>query len=88
MLFKHANFAKNGNDVLTLLLDHPPTLIQHGGIEVMTADARAAHDMLAAAGADVTLQSWPGQGHVFQMFGGSASREALDELSAFIGPRT
>lgn len=66
----------------------PPTLIQHGGIEVMTADARAAHDMLAAAGADVTLQSWPGQGHVFQMFGGRAAREALDELTAFIGPRT
>ena len=62
----------------------PRTLIQHGGIEVMTADARAAHDMLSAAGAQVRLQSWTDQGHVFQMFGGPAAREALDDLATFI----
>ncbi len=65
----------------------PPVLIQHGAIEVMTADARAAHEMLSAAGSDARITSWDGQGHVFQMFGSRAAREALDELTAFIGPR-
>ena len=64
----------------------PPVLIQHGAIEVMTADARAAHEMPSAAGSDARITSWDGQGHVFQMFGSRAVREALDELTAF-GPR-
>ncbi|WP_343287346.1 alpha/beta hydrolase [Gordonia sp. SID5947] len=46
----------------------PPTLIQVGGLEVMGDDARAMHRALRSAGAEVTLQEWPDQGHVFQMF--------------------
>lgn len=46
----------------------PDTLIQYGGREVMGADARAVHDSLLAAGGQSTIQAWPRQGHVFQMF--------------------
>ncbi|WP_298442296.1 alpha/beta hydrolase, partial [Gordonia sp. (in: high G+C Gram-positive bacteria)] len=53
---------------LTPDMDLPPTLIQFGGREVMADDARTIHANLRAAGGDSTLQEWPGQGHVFQMF--------------------
>ncbi|WAC57747.1 alpha/beta hydrolase [Gordonia sp. SL306] len=46
----------------------PPTLIQVGALEVMGDDARAMYREFRAAGADVRLQEWPDQGHVFQMF--------------------
>jgi len=45
----------------------PPTLIQAGELEMMSADAREMARQLRAAGGDVTLQIWPDQGHVFQM---------------------
>jgi acetyl esterase/lipase len=44
----------------------PPTLIQAGGAEFLAADAHHLHQMLGAAGTDVTLEVWPGQMHVFQ----------------------
>ncbi|MGW0037890.1 alpha/beta hydrolase [Gordonia sp. NPDC003376] len=48
--------------------DLPRTLIQYGGLEVMGLDAITYHRALLDAGADATLQRWPDQGHVFQMF--------------------
>ncbi|UVF80225.1 alpha/beta hydrolase [Gordonia mangrovi] len=64
----------------------PPTLIQVGGLEVMGDDARAVARAMRSAGADVRLQEWPGQGHVFQMFPRLApeSRVALRQASAFL----
>ncbi|GAC69277.1 alpha/beta hydrolase [Gordonia soli] len=53
---------------LTADMDLPPTLLQYGGLEVMGADARALHQVLSDAGAQVEIQRWPDQGHVFQMF--------------------
>lgn len=44
----------------------PPTLIQAGGAEFLAADAHHLHDMLKTAGAEVQLEVWPGQMHVFQ----------------------
>lgn len=64
----------------------PPTLIQVGGLEVMGDDARAIARVMRAAGADVRLQEWPRQGHVFQMFPRLApeSRMALREAGDFL----
>ncbi|NUS94504.1 MAG: alpha/beta hydrolase [Nocardia sp.] len=44
----------------------PPILVQAGGAEMLSADARHLHDMVEAAGGDCTLEIWPGQVHVFQ----------------------
>ncbi|MGV9793828.1 alpha/beta hydrolase [Gordonia sp. NPDC003422] len=71
---------------LTPDMDLPNTLIQFGGLEVMGADARAAHRALVRAGATSVLQEWPDQGHVFQMFSRLApeSRHALASAVQFI----
>ncbi|MEV0250948.1 alpha/beta hydrolase [Nocardia sp. NPDC050712] len=44
----------------------PPILVQAGGAEMLTADARALHAMVRAAGGSCELEIWPGQVHVFQ----------------------
>ncbi|WP_058855762.1 alpha/beta hydrolase [Nocardia jinanensis] len=44
----------------------PPILVQAGGAEMLSADARHLHGMVRAAGGDCTLEIWPGQVHVFQ----------------------
>ena len=64
----------------------PDTLIQYGAREVMAGDARAIHANLLAAGGTSTLQEWPGQGHVFQMFPyfTPESRRAVREAKDFI----
>lgn len=54
--------------VLTDDMAVPDTLIQYGEREVMAGDARAIHANILAAGGSSTLQQWPGQSHVFQMF--------------------
>jgi acetyl esterase/lipase len=54
----------------------PPTLIQAGEMEMMSADAREMARQLQAAGGPVTLQIWPDQGHVFQLM--SATSRAAD----------
>lgn len=63
----------------------PPTLIQYGGREVMADDARAIHANILAAGGTSTLQEWPNQGHVFQMFPYFTpdSRKALRDAKDF-----
>ncbi|MFX0579626.1 alpha/beta hydrolase [Nocardia nepalensis] len=44
----------------------PPMLIQVGGAEMLSADARHLHEMVRGAGGDCELEIWPGQVHVFQ----------------------
>ena len=67
-------------------MDLPDTLIQVGAREVMAGDARAIHQNLLDAGGTSTLQEWPGQGHVFQMFPyfTAASREAVRDAKDFL----
>lgn len=44
----------------------PPFLIQTGGAEMLSADARHLHSELRAHGGDSRLEVWPGMMHVFQ----------------------
>jgi acetyl esterase/lipase len=44
----------------------PPTLIQAGGAEILSADARLLHGRLVESGTQSELEIWPGQMHVFQ----------------------
>ncbi|MEU0504098.1 alpha/beta hydrolase [Nocardia sp. NPDC005998] len=44
----------------------PPMLIQAGGAEMLSADARHLHEMVRAVGGACELEIWPGQVHVFQ----------------------
>lgn len=44
----------------------PPILVQAGGGEMLSADARYLHDIVRAAGGECDLEIWPGQMHVFQ----------------------
>jgi epsilon-lactone hydrolase len=55
----------------------PPTLIQAGGAEMLSADARQLDADIRAAGGSAELQVWPDQVHVFQ---------ALPRLSAEAAP--
>jgi len=49
--------------------DLPPTLIIAGGREMMRGDALLWERAQTAAGGQCELQIWPGQGHVFPLFG-------------------
>ncbi|MCF8608887.1 alpha/beta hydrolase [Gordonia sp. HY285] len=71
---------------LTPDMDLPDTLIQYGAREVMADDARTIHRNILAAGGTSTLQAWPDQGHVFQMFPyfTPESRKAVREAKDFI----
>ncbi|MFF0490225.1 alpha/beta hydrolase [Nocardia sp. NPDC004068] len=44
----------------------PPMLVQAAAEEMLSADARAWHDMIVAAGGRCELELWPGRIHVFQ----------------------
>ncbi|MFT4088451.1 MAG: alpha/beta hydrolase [Gordonia sp. (in: high G+C Gram-positive bacteria)] len=71
---------------LTPDMDLPVTLIQHGGHEIMADDARTVHRNILAAGGTSTLQEWPDQGHVFQIFPymSADARTALTEAKNFL----
>ncbi|MEV0294045.1 alpha/beta hydrolase [Nocardia sp. NPDC050710] len=47
-------------------IELPPMLVQAGGAEMLSADARHLHAMVRAAGGSCELEIWPGQVHVFQ----------------------
>jgi acetyl esterase/lipase len=47
----------------------PPALIQVGGTECLQSDSERMYASLRAAGVDARLQVWPGQVHVFPLFG-------------------
>ncbi|HET7735647.1 MAG TPA: alpha/beta hydrolase [Nocardioidaceae bacterium] len=75
------------NDDLSVM---PPTLIQVSASEPLVADAESYVDALRLVGGDVTLQTWKGKPHVFQI-GWKVSRaasEALDEIASFALART
>lgn len=44
----------------------PPILVQAGGSEMLSADARYLQTMVREAGGSCELEIWPGQMHVFQ----------------------
>ena len=44
----------------------PPILVQAGGAEMLSADARELQRIVRAAGGHCELEIWPGQMHVFQ----------------------
>ncbi|GAA3242104.1 alpha/beta hydrolase [Actinocorallia longicatena] len=64
----------------------PPILIQVGGAEVLRPESEALAALLTGTGAEVTLQVWPGQMHVFQILNRLLpdADEAMKETSAFI----
>ncbi|HSV38862.1 MAG TPA: alpha/beta hydrolase [Nocardioidaceae bacterium] len=70
------------NDDLSVM---PPTLIQVSASEPLMADAEAYVEAMRAAGGDVSLHSWKGKPHVFQIAFrvSKTASEALDELAAF-----
>ncbi|MEM1077789.1 MAG: alpha/beta hydrolase fold domain-containing protein [Pseudomonadota bacterium] len=64
----------------------PPTVIQFAEGEALAQDALAAAEALRTAGADVTLEAYPGMPHVWQIHAGrsrSADR-AVAHLAAFL----
>lgn len=64
----------------------PPTLIQVGEYEMLSADARYLDAELRRAGATSTLEIWPGMVHVFQALPRLApeAASALRRAAAFI----
>lgn len=64
----------------------PPTLIQAGGAEMLSADAIALADDLRAAGGHCELQIWPDQVHVFQALPrlSPEAAPAMREIAAFV----
>ena len=67
-------------------LDFPPVLVQAGGAEMLAADAVECARRLSGAGAEVRLDVWPGQMHVFQAFAGvlPEARRALEDGARFV----
>ncbi|MCX5658375.1 MAG: alpha/beta hydrolase fold domain-containing protein [Planctomycetota bacterium] len=62
----------------------PPLLIQVGDYEVIRDDSVRVAAKAKADGADVKLEVWPGQVHVFQIRGLPESREAIQHLADFM----
>jgi acetyl esterase/lipase len=64
----------------------PPMLIQVGSVEVLLDDSKRLAEVAAAAGADVTLRTYDGMPHVWQMNYPAFPEavEAVEEMVAFI----
>lgn len=64
----------------------PPMLIQVGGFEMLSADARYLHAELQKSGGRSTLEVWPGMVHVFQALPKLApeATTALHRTAAFL----
>lgn len=69
--------------------EFPPFLIQAGGAEMLSADARHLHEQLSAHGGDSRLEIWPGLMHVFQALPrlGPEADAALRRVAEFLGDR-
>ncbi|WP_405138105.1 alpha/beta hydrolase [Nocardia sp. NBC_01388] len=65
----------------------PPMLVQVGGAEMLSADARHLRDMVRAAGGTCELEVWPGQVHVFQALPllVPEADQALARVAEFLG---
>lgn len=65
--------------------DLPPTLVVTGGGEMMRGDSELWHEVQTAAGGHCELQVWPGQVHVFAVFGiVPEARLAVTEIERFV----
>lgn len=64
----------------------PPTLIQAGGAEFLSADAHRLAADIGTAGGDCELQVWPDQAHVFQALPRLTpeAAQAMQYVAAFI----
>jgi acetyl esterase/lipase len=64
----------------------PPSLIQASTAELVYPDAESMAAALIAAGADVELQVWDHQVHVFQAAAGILPEavQAIEEIAAFV----
>jgi acetyl esterase/lipase len=64
----------------------PPTLIQASDIEMLLDDARRYTAQAKAAGSPVTLHTWPGMVHVWQIFVPllPEAEAAFDDIKAFL----
>ena len=63
----------------------PPLLVQASSIEILRDDAVRLVDKARAAGVDARLHLYDGVHHVWPLFTGlPESREALDEITAFV----
>jgi len=70
------------------LKDLPPLLIQVGSDEILLDDAVRCAGKARKAGVDVTLETWDGMFHVFQMFPFLAeTKRALESIAAFVSRR-
>lgn len=73
------------NVSLGVAADLPPMLVLAGGLEMMQADAVLLDRLLREAGGRCELQVWPGQLHVFPLFGFlPEADQALDEITRFV----
>lgn len=66
--------------------DLPPTLLQAGAAEVLSADTEAYGAALRAAGGQCEVQIWPGMFHVFQLpyLLLPEAEQALDNVERFV----
>lgn len=62
----------------------PPTLIQVGEREILRDDAQRLRDAMMAADVPCVYQCWPGMWHVFQVFPGKSSGEAIHSAAEFV----
>lgn len=64
----------------------PRMLVQVGSDEVLLDDSRRLAEAARRAGADVTLETWPGMFHVFQMGAGllPEADEAMSHVAAWL----
>ncbi len=71
--------------LLGSLADLPPTLVQASESEMLLGDARRYVHKAQSEGSPATLQTWPGQVHVWQIFDQilPEAREALAEIETF-----
>lgn len=68
----------------------PPTLIHVGGTEVLQADATEFAGVLARYGVPVTLKTWTGQVHLFQLLADliPEGKQSLAEIGEFVRSKT
>lgn len=89
MIRHHLHTGRPGDPRFNVALeagpDLPPALVIAGGREMMRADSELFARTQTEAGGHVELQVWPGQVHVFPVFGlVPEAREAVAEIVRFV----
>lgn len=62
----------------------PPVMIQCGSREILFSDSVRMAQRLQEAGNSCELSVWDEMWHVFQAYGLAQSKQAIDQLCAFI----